>query len=104
MWLNKIGPYHNPMETYSYYDLPFCAPEKRLEPRTKFAGLGEVLEGVEYVNSDLAINFNGASVAMPAALQLPKQAQGCSTWACVHETPTKLSQFRLPTPCIATSP
>ncbi len=60
LWLNKIGPYHNPMETYSFYDLPFCAPEKQLQPRSKFAGFGEILEGVEYVNSDLQIKFNGA--------------------------------------------
>jgi len=59
LWLNKIGPYHNPMETYSFYDLPFCAPEKQLQPRSKFAGFGEILEGVEYVNSDLPIKFNG---------------------------------------------
>lgn len=56
-WLNKIGPYHNPIETYSYYDLPYCAPETRLSPHTKFAGLGEVFEGTEHVNSDLDIRF-----------------------------------------------
>jgi hypothetical protein len=26
LWTNKIGPYHNPQETYAYYSLPFCHP------------------------------------------------------------------------------
>lgn len=57
LWLNKVGPYHNPQEAYSFYTLPFCAPEERLEPRTKFAGIGEALEGTEFVNSDVHIDF-----------------------------------------------
>ena len=89
LWLNKIGPYHNPMETYSYYDLPFCAPENRLKPHTKYAGLGEVLEGVEYVNSDSAINFKGEPSMSPPCIKSnglrPRQATGrpapsTSTW------------------------
>jgi hypothetical protein len=24
LWVNKIGPYYNPQETYTYYTLPFC--------------------------------------------------------------------------------
>ena len=24
LWVNKVGPYHNPQETYLYYSLPFC--------------------------------------------------------------------------------
>lgn len=27
-YVNKIGPYANPSETYEYYILPFCVPEK----------------------------------------------------------------------------
>ena len=26
VWTNKVGPYHNPQETYDYYSLPFCKP------------------------------------------------------------------------------
>jgi len=26
LYANKVGPFHNPSETYRYYDLPFCAP------------------------------------------------------------------------------
>ena len=25
---NKVGPFNNPSETYQYYNLPFCKPEK----------------------------------------------------------------------------
>ncbi|KAM1120413.1 hypothetical protein ACFX13_045270 [Malus domestica] len=24
LWVNKVGPYNNPQETYNYYSLPFC--------------------------------------------------------------------------------
>lgn len=59
LWLCKVGPYHNPQEAYSFYTLPYCAPPEELQPRTRFAGLGELLEGTELVNSDLRINFRG---------------------------------------------
>jgi hypothetical protein len=26
LYANKVGPFHNPSETYRYFDLPFCAP------------------------------------------------------------------------------
>lgn len=28
LYVNKVGPYHNPQETYHYYTLPVCRPEK----------------------------------------------------------------------------
>jgi transmembrane 9 superfamily protein 3 len=55
--VRQVGPYHNPQETYSYYTLPFCRPPKGLLPHTKWAGLSEVLDGVEFHNSDLPIPF-----------------------------------------------
>ena len=57
VWLNKIGPYHNPHETYPYYALPFCKPATELSPRRKFMSLGEILEGYDFVNSDLDVRF-----------------------------------------------
>lgn len=57
MWLTRVGPYHNPQETYSYYALPFCAPPLKLQPMHRFAGIGEVFEGTEWVNSDLQVRF-----------------------------------------------
>lgn len=59
LWLCKVGPYHNPQEAYSFYTLPYCAPPEELHPRTRLAGLGELIEGTELVNSDLKLNFKG---------------------------------------------
>lgn len=28
LFVNKVGPYHNPQETYHFYTLPVCRPEK----------------------------------------------------------------------------
>ena len=28
MYVNKVGPYYNPQETYHYYSLPVCVPQK----------------------------------------------------------------------------
>uniref|UniRef100_A0A2P2MKB3 Transmembrane 9 superfamily member n=1 Tax=Rhizophora mucronata TaxID=61149 RepID=A0A2P2MKB3_RHIMU len=25
LYANKVGPFHNPSETYRYFDLPFCS-------------------------------------------------------------------------------
>ena len=51
LWVNKVGPYHNPQETYLYYSLPFCStrPVDSLEHR--WDGLGEVLEGNDLISS-----------------------------------------------------
>jgi transmembrane 9 superfamily member 3 len=57
IWLSKVGPYHNPQETYSYYALPFCKPSKKLEPETRIGGLGEILEGNDLMNSDIPLVF-----------------------------------------------
>ncbi|CAL9189068.1 unnamed protein product [Musa hybrid cultivar] len=42
LYANKVGPFHNPSETYRYYDLPFCSPEHVTQ---KTEALGEVLNG-----------------------------------------------------------
>lgn len=28
VYVNKVGPYSNPQETYHYYSLPVCRPDK----------------------------------------------------------------------------
>lgn len=28
MYVNKVGPYFNPQETYHYYSLPICRPKR----------------------------------------------------------------------------
>jgi len=60
LWVNRIGPYHNPQETYMYYSLPFCStkPVEQLEHR--WDALGEVLEGNDLVASGLSFHFREA--------------------------------------------
>lgn len=55
LWVNKVGPYNNPQETYNYYSLPFCKP--RNNPTHKWGGLGEVLGGNELIDSQVDIKF-----------------------------------------------
>eukprot|EP01018_Ginkgo_biloba_P034370 Gb_13844 [translate_table: standard] len=55
LWVNKVGPYNNPQETYNYYSLPFCHPGNN--PTHKWGGLGEVLEGNELIDSQIDIKF-----------------------------------------------
>ena len=55
-YVNKIGPYTNPSETYEYYSLPFCAPETI---QHKHAAIGEHLKGDHKVNSKYDIRFQG---------------------------------------------
>lgn len=54
LYANKVGPFHNPSETYRYYDLPFCAPE---HPKDKREALGEVLNGDRLVDAPYELNF-----------------------------------------------
>ena len=55
LWVNKVGPYDNPQETYNYYSLPFCRPAEN--PTHKWGGLGEVLGGNELIDSEIEIKF-----------------------------------------------
>lgn len=57
LWVNKVGPYNNPQETYNYYYLPFCKPRPGERMTQKWGGLGEVLEGNQLVDSQLDIKF-----------------------------------------------
>src|SRR5690606_5411646 len=59
VWLNKIGPKHNPSETYDYYHLPFCKPQLKEDLRHKHDSLGVVLEGSDLIDSGLAIRYLG---------------------------------------------
>jgi transmembrane 9 superfamily protein 3 len=57
LWVNKVGPYHNPQETYLFFSLPFCTtkPVDQLEHR--WDALGEVLEGNDLISSGLRVKF-----------------------------------------------
>uniref|UniRef100_A0A2C9UGT0 Transmembrane 9 superfamily member n=1 Tax=Manihot esculenta TaxID=3983 RepID=A0A2C9UGT0_MANES len=54
LYANKVGPFHNPSETYRYFDLPFCVPEHLKE---KTEALGEVLNGDRLVSAPYKLNF-----------------------------------------------
>ncbi|XP_064416458.1 transmembrane 9 superfamily member 1 [Latimeria chalumnae] len=54
LYVNKVGPYHNPQETYHYYQLPVCRP---MEIRHKSLSLGEVLDGDRMAESLYEIKF-----------------------------------------------
>ncbi|MQM14838.1 hypothetical protein Taro_047773 [Colocasia esculenta] len=54
LYANKVGPFHNPSETYRYYDLPFCTPDHVTE---KKEALGEVLNGDRLVDAPYELNF-----------------------------------------------
>lgn len=60
LWVNKVGPYNNPQETYNYYYLPFCKPDAGEKPAHKWGGLGEVLQGNELIDSQLDIKYRSA--------------------------------------------
>ncbi|CAI8586084.1 unnamed protein product [Vicia faba] len=53
-YANKAGPFHNPSETYKYFDLPFCRPANVEE---KKEDLGEVLNGDRLVGSPYKLDF-----------------------------------------------
>ncbi|KAI4368707.1 hypothetical protein MLD38_017234 [Melastoma candidum] len=61
LFVNKVGPVHNPSETYQFYDLPFCHPEPVI---WKKESLGEVLNGDRLASSLFDLRFrqpkNGA--------------------------------------------
>ena len=61
LWVNKVGPYNNPQETYNYYHLPFCKPNQAVKPAHKWGGLGEVLQGNELIDSQLDLSFQSAA-------------------------------------------
>lgn len=55
LWVNKVGPYNNPQETYNYFSLPFCHPPGNVAH--KWGGLGEVLGGNELIDSQIDMKF-----------------------------------------------
>ncbi|ERN11066.1 hypothetical protein AMTR_s00024p00115620 [Amborella trichopoda] len=54
LYVNKVGPFHNPSETYRYFDLPFCPPAHLTE---KKEALGEVLNGDRLVEAAYKLDF-----------------------------------------------
>lgn len=59
VWVNTVGPWYNPQESYPYYRLPFCAPDVVGIKKKRPSGLGEILAGNELRNSGVDIKFKG---------------------------------------------
>ena len=57
LWVNKVGPYHNPQETYVYYSLPFCSTGPVDDLSHRWDGLGEVLESKALISSGYDFQF-----------------------------------------------
>jgi hypothetical protein len=60
LWVNKVGPYHNPQETYRFHSLPYCVPDTPPAGRqhaVKWDGLGSVLEGNDLSDSRIPLSF-----------------------------------------------
>ncbi|KAI5388751.1 transmembrane 9 superfamily member 5 [Lathyrus oleraceus] len=53
-FVNKLGPFNNPGETYQYYQLPFCKPDPIVK---KKESLGEVLNGDRLTNGLYEFKF-----------------------------------------------
>ena len=60
LWMNTVGPYANPEETYSYFSLPFCAGTKTRISHYHET-LGENLLGVELQFLGVDIKFKSES-------------------------------------------
>ena len=57
MWVNTVGPFKNPTETYSYFEkLPVCHPDVIQHRRET---LGEVMEGNRLVEAGYDVHFRG---------------------------------------------
>eukprot|EP00954_Amorphochlora_amoebiformis_P016553 1299104-Amorphochlora_amoeboformis.AAC.1 len=57
VWVNKIGPFHNPQETYPYQSLGLCKAGE--EPKQKSEGFGALLNGDMLVDSGISMGFRG---------------------------------------------
>eukprot|EP00013_Stygamoeba_regulata_P006305 CAMPEP_0177630598 /NCGR_PEP_ID=MMETSP0447-20121125/1296_1 /TAXON_ID=0 /ORGANISM="Stygamoeba regulata, Strain BSH-02190019" /LENGTH=583 /DNA_ID=CAMNT_0019132015 /DNA_START=146 /DNA_END=1897 /DNA_ORIENTATION=- len=56
LWSNKVGPYRNPQETYSYFSLPYCRPNNTSEDENPH-GISDMLQGYELKNTGFDIQF-----------------------------------------------
>jgi len=55
VFMNTVGPYKNPTETYGFYEkLPYCKPK---ELKHRMETLGEVLEGNRMTSSGYDVHF-----------------------------------------------
>lgn len=66
LWVNNVGPYNNPQESYKFFSLPWCSrdltEEEQSDPNLeRLPHIGEILHGVDHVYSRLPIFFGKSS-------------------------------------------
>ena len=66
LWVNNVGPYNNPQESYKFFSLPWCSrdltEEEQNDPNLeRLPHIGEILHGVDHVYSRLPIFFGRSS-------------------------------------------
>ncbi|KAI4338745.1 hypothetical protein MLD38_023764 [Melastoma candidum] len=54
LYVNKVGPFANPSETYEYYSLPLCRPDVVERKKMSF---GELLNGERFATAPFKIAF-----------------------------------------------
>ncbi|PKA46971.1 hypothetical protein AXF42_Ash011645 [Apostasia shenzhenica] len=92
LWVNKVGPYNNPQETYNYYSLPFC--QRGENPAHKWGGLGEVLGGNELIDSQIELKFQNPFVSYdPKSLFIAENVEKGSICSIELDDP-KVKQFK----------
>lgn len=65
VWVNRVGPYPNPQETYSYWSLPLCRPDTGKPLRHKKSSLAVLLEGDQVSDSGISVAFNVPTAKSP---------------------------------------
>lgn len=73
LWMNKVGPFPNPQETYPYYSLPLCQPEHFIHSDTE--GLGEALVGYDLIKSMVQIFFRKPVERAPVCTKSFKKSE-----------------------------
>ncbi|KAI9384298.1 hypothetical protein POPTR_012G042300v4 [Populus trichocarpa] len=81
-YVNKVGPFHNPSETYRYFDLPYCLPDSAKEKRLS---LGEVLNGDRLVSGPFPIEFLRERKSVPVCKKKLSKEDVAKFRAVVHE-------------------
>mmetsp|Transcript_95568 Transcript_95568/g.154166 ORF Transcript_95568/g.154166 Transcript_95568/m.154166 type:complete len:594 (-) Transcript_95568:320-2101(-) len=96
LWANKVGPYENPQETYSYYTLPFCDGDAG-KSSSRWPGLGEALEGNALVQTAYRISFaQNLPRTIVCSLVLDRQAEDVLSYAIRKHYWAKLELDELP--------
>jgi transmembrane 9 superfamily member 3 len=65
VWVNKIGPFHNPQETYPFASLGLCQNEAK-DMRKHSGGFGTMLQGDDLKDSGIVIRFRGETPRLRA--------------------------------------